>query len=98
MWSSRSFCIYNVGGCALCISRTRGVFEDDCPRPGLPRRCIRRPAPGGVQNSGWIGAFSEPRMLSRLRRLRLKGLIERIPGTHRYRVTPYGRQMATFFT
>lgn len=33
-----------------------------------------------------------------LRRLRLKGFIERIPGTHRYRVTPYGRQMATFFT
>lgn len=33
-----------------------------------------------------------------LRRLRLKGMIERIPGTHRYQVTLHGRQVATFFT
>ena len=33
-----------------------------------------------------------------LRRLRLKGLIERIPGTHTYLVTPYGRRIATFLT
>ena len=33
-----------------------------------------------------------------LRRLRLKGLIERVPGTHSYRVTPLGRCIATFFT
>jgi hypothetical protein len=33
-----------------------------------------------------------------LRRLRLKGFIERVPRTHRYRITPYGRRMATFFT
>jgi hypothetical protein len=33
-----------------------------------------------------------------LRRLRLKGLIERIPGTHTYRVTARGRATATFFT
>ena len=33
-----------------------------------------------------------------LRRLRLKGFIERIPGTQRYGVTPYGRRVATFFT
>ncbi len=33
-----------------------------------------------------------------LRRLRLKGLIERIPGTHTYRVTGRGRAIATFFT
>jgi hypothetical protein len=33
-----------------------------------------------------------------LRRLRLKGLIERVPATHTYRVTPRGRAIATFFT
>lgn len=33
-----------------------------------------------------------------LRRLRLKGLIERTPGTHRYVVTAYGRRVAAFFT
>lgn len=33
-----------------------------------------------------------------LRRLRLKGLIERVPGTHTYRVTDRGRAVATFFT
>ena len=33
-----------------------------------------------------------------LRRLRLHGLIARIPGTHRYRVTPEGLRTALFFT
>jgi len=33
-----------------------------------------------------------------LRRLRLHGLIERLPGTHRYRVTPTGLRTALFFT
>ena len=33
-----------------------------------------------------------------LRRLRLKGLIERVAGTHTYRVTVHGRAVATFLT
>ena len=33
-----------------------------------------------------------------LRRLRLKGLIERVAGTHTYHVTAKGRAIATFFT
>lgn len=33
-----------------------------------------------------------------LRRLRLHGLIDRIPGTHRYRPTPLGWRIAVFFT
>ncbi len=33
-----------------------------------------------------------------LRRLRLHGLIERIDGTHRYRVTDFGLRAAVFFT
>ena len=38
------------------------------------------------------------RMTYDLRRLRLHGLIERIPGTHRYRVTDLGLRTAVFFT
>ncbi|MGH9629934.1 MAG: hypothetical protein ACRD7E_16575 [Bryobacteraceae bacterium] len=33
-----------------------------------------------------------------LRRLRLHGMIERIPRTHRYLVTPFGLRAALFFT
>jgi hypothetical protein len=33
-----------------------------------------------------------------LRRLRRNGLIERLPGTHTYRVTDHGRRIATLFT
>jgi hypothetical protein len=33
-----------------------------------------------------------------LRRLRLHGLIERIPRTHRYRLTSFGLRVALFFT
>ncbi len=43
-------------------------------------------------------AYSSPKATYDLRRLRLKGLIERLPGKHRYQVTAYGRRIATFFT
>jgi len=33
-----------------------------------------------------------------LRRLRLHGLIERLPHSHRYRVTDLGQRIALFFT
>ena len=33
-----------------------------------------------------------------LRRLRLHGLIQRIPGTHRYQITARGLRVALFFT
>jgi hypothetical protein len=38
------------------------------------------------------------RMTYDLRRLRLHGVIERIPHTHRYRVTPFGLRVAMFFS
>jgi hypothetical protein len=41
---------------------------------------------------------SKGRMTYDLRRLRLRGLIGRIPKTHRYRVTPLGLRTALFFT
>jgi hypothetical protein len=37
-------------------------------------------------------------MTYHLRRLRLHGLIERIPKTHRYRLTTFGFRVAVFFT
>jgi hypothetical protein len=33
-----------------------------------------------------------------LRRLRLHGMIERVPKTHRYQVTDFGFRVALFFT
>jgi hypothetical protein len=41
---------------------------------------------------------TQGQMTYQLRRLRLHGLIERQPGTHRYRVTEHGLHMALFFT
>jgi hypothetical protein len=41
---------------------------------------------------------SQGRMTYDLRRLRLHGMIARIPKTHRYRVTPFGLRAALFFT
>jgi hypothetical protein len=43
-------------------------------------------------------AYNSAKASYDLRRLRLKGLIERLPGRHRYQVTAYGRRIATFFT
>jgi hypothetical protein len=43
-------------------------------------------------------AMTQGRMTYDLRRLRLHGLIHRIPGTHRYRLTDEGLRIALFFT
>jgi hypothetical protein len=42
--------------------------------------------------------MTQGRMTYDLRRLRLHGLIERIPKTHRYRLTPFGLRVALFFS
>jgi hypothetical protein len=42
--------------------------------------------------------MTQGRMSYDLRRLRLHGLIERIPGTHRYTVTDHGFRLAVFLT
>jgi hypothetical protein len=44
------------------------------------------------------GTLTLGRMTYQLRRLRLHGLIERVPRTHRYRLTPTGLRTALFFT
>src|SRR5215475_3738667 len=45
-----------------------------------------------------IEQFTQGRMTYQLRRLRLHGLIERIPKTHRYRLTTFGFRVAVFCT
>lgn len=45
-----------------------------------------------------VDQFSQGRMTYQLRRLRLHGLIERIPKTHRYRLTTFGFRVAVFCT
>jgi hypothetical protein len=42
--------------------------------------------------------FTPGQMTYHLRRLRLHGLIERLPSTHRYQVTEFGWRVAFFFT
>jgi hypothetical protein len=42
--------------------------------------------------------ITQGRMTYDLRRLRWHGMIEKIPKTHRYRVTPFGLRAALFFT
>ena len=42
--------------------------------------------------------ITQARMTYDLRRLRLHGIIERIPGTHRYRLTPFGLGTSMFFS
>jgi hypothetical protein len=45
-----------------------------------------------------LDGYSPGQLTYDLRRLRLKGLLARVPHTHRYHVTPEGRRVALFFT
>lgn len=45
-----------------------------------------------------LDQFTQGRMTYQLRRLRLHGLIERIPRTHRYQLTDFGFRVAVFCT
>ena len=42
--------------------------------------------------------MTQGKMAYQLRRLRLHGLIARLPKTHRYQVTPFGLRLALFYT
>jgi len=61
---------------------------------------------GGLTNAGlrrhmavlWRPDYTAAQASYDLRRLRLKGFIERVEHTNTYRVTPRGRRIATFFT
>jgi hypothetical protein len=69
----------------LFVLQPRGFSNKDLREP-LARLLGLRPE-----------QLSAGRMTYDLRRLRLHGLIERIPKTHRYRLTPTGLRVAVFF-
>ena len=89
-----------ASGLRLDDARVLALFQVLCLFVGLPQ---------GFRNASmraWLAqalgvpvdAYSPGRMTYDLRRLRLHGLIERIPHTHGYRVTDLGIRVALFFT
>lgn len=67
------------------------------PTPeGCTNRTLRERV-GALHDPGLAG-YTASRMTYDLRRLRLKGLVHRLPGKNRYVLTPIGRRVALFFT
>jgi hypothetical protein len=60
---------------------------------GLTNKSLR-----AQMTAHWREDYSSAQASYDLRRLRLKGLIERIDGTNTYRVTPQGLRISAFFT
>jgi len=63
---------------------------------GFANRDLREPL--AVLTGQPPNHITQGRMTYDLRRLRLHGMIERIPKSHRYRVTDFGFRAALFFT
>ena len=67
------------------------------PSARVPQR--RPPRPPGTPLLGLDPSLmTQGRMTYELRRLRLHGLIARIPGSHRYQVTDHGLRIAVYLT
>jgi hypothetical protein len=84
-------------------------FDDHRVLALLQVLCLFLTLPEGFRNASrreWMAqalgipghAYSPGRMTYDLRRLRLHGLIERLPHSQRYRVTDMGQRVALFFT
>jgi hypothetical protein len=84
-------------------------FGDERVQALLAVLVVFRLLPAGFANrelrallASWLGRapaqVSAGQMTYALRRLKLHGLIERLPGRHRYQVTPLGGRVALFFT
>ena len=67
----------------------------DAP-PAAPADVPMPPLPPNALTS--VETLTLGRMSYQLRRLRLHGLIARVPKSHRYRLTPLGLRTALFFT
>jgi hypothetical protein len=63
---------------------------------GLTHRLLRQHVADLLGVS--LEAYTAHQMTYDLRRLCRKGILWRVPGTHRYLLTPYGRKVALFFT
>jgi hypothetical protein len=94
----------------LAGQRAPGLrFDDPRVLALLQVLCLFLGLPEGLRNASmreWIAqalavrvdAYSPGRMTYDLRRLRLHGLIERLPHSHRYQATGLGIRVALFFT
>ncbi len=60
---------------------------------GLTNKSLRT-----QMSAHWRAEYSSAQASYDLRRLRLKGLIERVEGSNTYRVTPHGLRVSAFFT
>jgi hypothetical protein len=69
-----------------CLCHYRHLFN------GLTNRSLRELV------AGLIPGYSARQATYDLRRLRRKGLIRRVPRSHRYELTDHGRMIAVFFT
>ena len=65
-------------------------------KEGFTKAALRRRV-AALHDPGPSG-YAPARMTYDLRRLRLKGIIIRVPKTHRYVLTPTGRRAAIFMT
>jgi len=76
--------------------RVMALFQALCAFTHLPRGFRNRDLRPSVE--ALLGRpYTTAQMTYDLRRLRLKGLIHRIPKTHRYTVTSYGLKVAFFY-
>jgi hypothetical protein len=80
--------------------RTMAVLEVLACHAYIPKEIGNRSLRGAVAQrlEGVLDTYSSAQMTYDLRRLRLKGLIERIGNSHRYRLTELGLKVVTFFT
>jgi hypothetical protein len=80
--------------------RTMAVLEVLACHAYIPKEIGNRSLRIAVAQrlEGVLDTYSSAQMTYDLRRLRLKGLIERIGNSHRYRLTDLGIRVVTFFT
>jgi hypothetical protein len=90
----------HVPGLRFGEPRVMAVLAALCqflPTPdGCTNRMLRERV-GALHDAGPAG-YTTGRMTYDLRRLRLKGMLHRLPGKNRYVLTPMGRRVALFFT
>jgi hypothetical protein len=80
--------------------RTMAVLEVLACHAYIPKEIGNSSLRGAVAQrlEGVLDTYSSAQMTYDLRRLRLKGLIERINNSHRYHLTVLGMKVVTFFT
>lgn len=80
--------------------RSMAVLEVLACHAYIPKEISNHSLRGAVAQrlEGVLETYSNAQMTYDLRRLRLKGLIERVDHTHRYLLTDLGIKVVTFFT